>query len=639
MKDKKLMLPRGLRYMVLCVCTLLLVLGLAACGGQSATESAGGDAAAQSLTTVQPQTIVVETNGHNGPMKVEVVLGDGRITAINILEHVETAGVADGALTRIPQAIVANQSVEVDTVSGASVTSIAIRMAVTEALKRAGWDVAGFSGKPQQTARQDVPAEEITTDVLVVGGGGAGLAAAVSAIEEGYDVILLEKLSYTGGGFTYVEGVFGLNSPIQQAQGVEMDVESMFKETMDFHHWLVNSTLVKTFYENAGDSIEWLMDRGVKFRGVITANPPDGNIAWHLFDGGQAGRLAVKNLTDRIESAPNGRILYETPGKELIIEDGEVTGVVAYRADGSRLNIHASAVILATGGFSSNQELKDKYLRFPGYENVGAGGREGDGLAMLEQVNARFESMSSVLGAGLVMPIPISQQMGPDTKYPGILSAIYNEGLLTLSPQGARYMNERLPIEYRSNATEHVGGSAYVVFDQKTVEEFMTTGQRFGFGAPGMVPELQAGLDKALAEGNDWIFKADTLDELARLTGMHADTLKENVGKINRYTAQGHDPDFYLEKEALFSVDTAPYYAVRVILGMYATVGGAHVTEHLQVVDNEGNIVPNLYAIGLDAGGMYGDTYDMRIANGAASGFSITSGRLAARHIASWLEK
>ena len=144
-----------------------------------------------------------------------------------------------------------------------------------------------------------------------------------------------------------------------------MEVETVFKQSMDFSHWLSNASLLKAFYEHAGGSIAWLMDLGVKFRGVITANPPDGNVAWHLFDGGQAGRLAVQTLQKMIEDSSNGEILFETPATDLIIENGKVAGIKSVRPDGSILNIKADAVILATGGFSSNQELKDKYLRFP----------------------------------------------------------------------------------------------------------------------------------------------------------------------------------------------------------------------------------------------------------------------------------
>ncbi len=537
----------------------------------------------------------------------------------------------------MPETIVKRQTVKVDTVSGATVASQAIIDAVAAAVVMAG-------GDPEKMADMTGRAKSVSTetrdcDIVVIGAGGAGLTATLAAVEAGYNVVLLEKLSYTGGGFNYAEGTFGMNSPLQKEAGIEMTVEKIFKQSEEFHHWLANAKLLKAFYENAGDSIAWLMDHGVKFRGVITANPPDGYPAWHLFDGGQAGRLAVNNITERIENSSNGEILYETPGRELLIKDGEVCGVVAEKGDGTRFEINAGAVILASGGFSSNEEMKEKYLRFPGYLNIGAGGREGDGIKMLEQVDAQLVGMTAVLGAGLVMPIPISQQMGPDTKYPGILGVIYNEGLMTLSQQGERYMNERLPIEFRSNATEQIGGTAYVIFDQKTLDEFKTKGQRFGFGFPGQLPGLQEGLDKALAENNDWMFKAETLEDLSAKTGMNLENLKKSVANMNKYTAEGVDPEFYLEERALYSVEKAPYYAVRVILGMYATVGGARVTENLEVINKSGEKVPGLYAIGLDAGGLYGDTYDMRIANGAASGFSVTSARLAVREIETWLAK
>ena len=603
---------------------VLLALAFTACAGVSKAAS------------YKAGTYTGVAKGHNGDVKVEVVVSDSAILSVKVVENVETQGIADGALSTIPSEIVKNQSLAVDTVSGATVASRAVIDAAAQALKSAGADVKALSAKKGKAAK--TAAKTYDCDVVVVGGGGAGLSATLAALEADYKVILMEKLSYTGGGYNYAEGTFGMNSSIQKAAGVHLDPETMFKQTMEFHHWLANAALVKAFYAKSGDTIEWLIAHGVKFRGVITANPPDGNIAWHLFAGGRAGRPAVETLTKLISDNPNGTILYNTPGKKLVIENGSVVGVEGVAADGSKVVVRARAVILATGGFSSNEELKQKYLRFPGYVNVGAGGREGDGIHMLEQVDAQLVSMTAVLGAGLVMPIPISQQMGPETKYPGILGAIYNEGLLTLSPQGKRFMNERLPIEFRSNATEQVGGNAYVVFDQKTVDEFMNSGQRFGFGVPRKLPDLQAGLDKALAEKNDWCFKSDTLENLAAATGMDAATLKSSVGDMNGYVRAKSDPEYYLEPKALFSIEKAPFYAVRVVLGMYATVGGARVTEGLQVVNKSGSIVPGLYAIGLDAGGLYGDTYDMRIANGAASAFSITSGRLAVENIRTWVK-
>jgi fumarate reductase flavoprotein subunit len=615
-------------WRLLVVAAVLGTVLFVACATSEATKGARYRAGAYSI----------EAQGHNGPVKVEVTFSPTAITGVKIVSSNDTPGVSDAAVEQMPGRILAAQSSEVDSVSGATDTSAAIKDAVEQAIVQASISAAAVKAANTAPTSSDLKSE-YDCDIVVIGAGGAGLAATVAGVEAGYKVVLLEKQGFAGGGFNYVEGTFGIDSPIQKAAGIKLSTEKIFDESMDFNHWLGNAPLIKAFYQKSGDSIQWLMDHGVKFRGVITANPPDGNVAWHLFDGGQSGRLAVKALTDAITSKPNGTILYETPGKSLILKGGKVVGVEALRKSGQKVTIHAKAVILASGGFSSNEEMKKKYLRFPGYVNVGAGGREGDGVKMLQQVDAQFVSMNAVLGAGLVMPIPISEQMGPGTKYPGILGVIYNEGLLTLSKQGKRYMNERLPIEYRSNATEQVGGTAYVVFDQKTLDEFETKGQRFGFGAPSQLPGLQDGIDKALSERNDWMFKASSLDDLAKQTGMDVGNLKQSVANMNEYAKNGYDPEFYLEKNALYSIEQGPFYAVRVVLGMYATVGGARVTEHLQVLDSRGAVVPGLYAIGLDAGGVYGDTYDMRIANGSASSFSINSGRLAIEHIQTWLKK
>ena len=477
----------------------------------------------------------------------------------------------------------------------------------------------------------------LETDVVIVGAGAGGMTAAVASLDAGFKTVVLEKNAVVGGGGNYMEGTFAVGSRMQKADNIGVDAERQFRRVMDFHHWRINGKALSAWLKETAATMDWLDAHGVHFEAVKTAFI-DGNRTWHMYEGGH-GSILISTFAKDVK-ARGGDILTNTPATDLIIRDGVVKGVKAKAANGDTLTINAKATVIATGGFSGNREMVAKYLPYAGYESAGSPGRTGDGVLMLEKAGAELVNMNVCMQAGLwLKDVPTDLQFGKDgvTKatYVRLLAALF-QPYLKVSLRGDRVADETLPLEYISNAYEEVGGEGFAVFDDKTRLEMINEGLPrgyFGMVTPGTKFD---NFDKLFAEGVEkgFCFKADTLEGLARATGMDPKRLQATVDKMNAMTAEGRDDEFYKDPQWLREVKTGPFYAIKGSLRMYATTGGASVNEHFKPLKPDGEPIPGLYAIGQDAGGLYSDSYDMHIAEGTASSWAINGGRLSIEHFA-----
>ncbi len=476
----------------------------------------------------------------------------------------------------------------------------------------------------------------IEVDVVVVGAGAGGLTAGVAATDAGLKTVVLEKNAIVGGGDNYMEGTFFVGSALQKADNIGVTPERQFKRVMDFHHWRINAKALNSWLKQTASVYDWLAEHGVHYEAVKTAFI-DGNRTWHMYKGGH-GTVLVKTFSEAIK-AKGGEILTSTPAKELIIENGVVKGVKVADKNGDTLTIRADATIIATGGFSDNKEMVKKYLPCAGYESAGSPGRTGDGVRMLESAGAKLVNMNVCMQAGLWLKgVPTDLQFGKDgvtkAEYVRLLAALFQPYLKT-SLKGDRVADETLPLEYISNAFEEVGGEGFAVFDDKTREEMIQEGLPrgyFGMVTPGTkFTNLDELFERGVKDG--FCFKAQTLDELAKMTGMDPKRLKASANRMNELVKLGKDEDFYKDPKWLREVKTGPFYAIKGSLRTYATTGGADVNEHFQPLDADGNVIQGIYAIGQDAGGLYSDSYDMHIAEGTASSWAICGGKLAVDHV------
>lgn len=476
--------------------------------------------------------------------------------------------------------------------------------------------------------------QELTADVVVVGAGAGGTVAAVSAVEGGLKTVLLEKNAVAGGNGNYMEGSYAVESSVQKAAGVKLTAQESFNDMMNYHQWLSNAPLVRRFVDESKYTIDWIQDHGVKFIEVTSMWPEKReakNLTWHIYPT-KHGSSLIQAMT-KIFKEKGGTLLTQTPGKELLMKDGRVAGVVAYNKAGDKITIHAKNVIMATGGYLENDEMVKQYGAIPATPN-GAPGHTGDGIQMALSAGAVPDHMGPIVYNGAFMPVPGETLC---EGHNGQLRALFRQGLLNVNHVGVRFFNEEKTREwpFSSNAIQREGGNVFVVFDADTAKELKTTGYlvQCGLYIKSGTPADQ--FDQLVKEnektGN--VFVGNSIEEVAKKAGMDPKKLAHSAKMMTEYTKKGHDDQFGKDPRFLRKVDKAPFYIVRGKLHALASANGVKVTEFMEVVDKNDKIIPGLYAIGHDAGGFYGASYDLKVGEGSASSFAINGGRIAVKNI------
>lgn len=465
-------------------------------------------------------------------------------------------------------------------------------------------------------------------DVVVVGAGAGGTVAAVSAVEGGLKTIMIEKNAFPGGAGLFMEGSFGVQTPYTKAMGMKWTTTDAFNAMASYHHWRINAPLMKAFVELSGDTIQWVEDHGVKWKEVKTAWRDKAEQTWHIYP--YAGSLP-KTMVELFKKE-GGTLLLNTPGEKLITKDGKVTGVIAKDTKtGEKVTINAKNVILATGGYSFNAKMV-KDLTGIEMTPVGTPGRTGDGINMAFEVGAVGDNIGPMMMNGAFMPAEGEAICNGANKE---VRALFRQGLLYVDGTGNRFFNEELTIDWptASNAIARSGEWTYIVFDEKTKQEISTKGKGYPNPCGNFIlrgqhaTQLDALLKANEAKGN--VFIGNTIEEVAKKAGMDPATLKASCDAITKYARQGKDEQFGKDPYYLREVATGPFYVVRGKINALTSLNGVKVNAGLQVLDKNDHVIPGLYAIGHDAGGMYGDSYDLKVGEGTASAFAINSGRMA----------
>lgn len=545
------------RFISLMLCIVMLLSLLTGCAQPKAEKASG---------IYKKGVYKTEADGHNGKIKVEVTVEAEKIASIKVLEHKETAGLSDPAINNIPKKIIEEQSLAIDTVAGATYTSKAILTAVEAAIVQAGGDIKALKVKKQT----EKTAKKITKDidVVVVGGGMAGLSAALEAANNGAKVILLEKMPAVGGSTVRSGGkILAANTSFQQAAGIKDDPKDFAKFLMEIGENKVDKSFIDLIANNSAAQIEWLVSNGVKLSSKIeplhsSRTPARGHFTENGSGAGFTQPLEAKLKEKGVE------ILYQTPAISLIQNQGKVVGVNAKNTAGDEYTINAKAVILATGGFTRNPEMIAKYYPSAGKFVTGVGdGNTGDGITM---------GLSA--GADLVMPDGgINLTLNHQTYYG------YGEEAdgLFVTPAGERFMNEKLFHFTRTRIMMDLKiDNCWYVFDEKTFNDRVAK----AIEAKGAV-------------------EASSIEELA--TKMKADPakLKATVDEYNKMAKAGKDTKFNKEAKYMKPIEKGKFYAVNLIMSNSGTHGGLKINIDGQVIDTKGAVIPGLYAAGEVASG------------------------------------
>lgn len=478
--------------------------------------------------------------------------------------------------------------------------------------------------------------QTMSADLVVIGAGASSTAAAWAAAEKGLKVVTLEKKAIPGGTGAFSEGIFAVESKLQKDWNYGLTKDQAFTMIMNYGHWRGNARMVRAFVDRSADTIDWMMKNGVKFEKLFS-NYPNGLYTWHIYEGRGAGWINL--FLDKYKKAGQ-TLLTETWGEKLIEENGRIVGVEATNKAGDRITIRgAKATVIATCGFFDNKEMREKYLRFPNADGLAQTGKTGDGIRMAWSVGAGKEGTE------------VQASYRPDPLGVGTtnhVSATAKQPHLWLTPKGERFCNEIIMLEwpFAGNVLERIGGTMYVVYDQKTLDH-MVKEEGIDLGVGVMVPagtklanfskEWDAAVKAGWTVKAGWAFKADTLDGLAKATGMNPEKLKKTVADYNGYCAVRHDAEFAKDPKYLREVKTGPIYAIKSVASTLGTLGGIKANERFEVVTQNEDPIPGLYAAGNDVGGMYGDSYDLLMA-GSTVGFAVNSARIAVDSAAEYIK-
>lgn len=536
--------------------------------------------------------------GKNGEVTVELQVASGKLAQVRVVKHVETPGISDAALTNFPQSIVDAQSLNVDVVSGATLTSEGIRLAVADAIRKAGGDPDAFAAVP---VKKKVATKLIKdhADIIVVGAGGSGMSAAVRAESLGANVILIEKMPVIGGATA-------LNAGTLIATGSRFQKESL-KETKDSPELAAKDIfrvgknrndplMVKQVTERVGGVVDWLVyDLKIPY-GPAATQYPDHSANRQL---GVTGRSVnfLKLMREKFEHM-GGKLMLETRAQELLRDqDGRVVGVRATDSAGNTVELSSKAVILASGGFGAVKSMLPKEMNQ--YVFYGLDSETGDGYKMATAIGADTINMD------LVKMYPQGVETVPGHGLAATASStdtMKKSGAIYVNRDGKRYVNELASLgELTDTTVAQPGHIAYIVMDAKAWKEYVNKSLE-----DRLVPD-EASLmkwTKIVNNGHPVMAVADDLKKAAEVMGVNPEGLDATVKSWNEMVANGKDTQF--GRKIVGGLGEGPFYIVEQKVRYQTTLGGLRAGEGMRILDKNGKPIEGLYGAGCVVGGANG---------------------------------
>lgn len=566
-------------------------------------------------TTVKDGKYLTKAMGHEDYIYVTTMFKDGAIASCQVTSHEETMGIGNYATARIPKAIVESQSLNVDSVSGATVSSNAVKSAVTQAIKDAGGSVATFQKDVEKVALSNEVIEE-KYDVVVVGAGTSGLVAANRLAEEGKNVIVFEKMDIPGGAMaTTYSGIMSSYSELGKNYGLgrEEATPSWNKELLmpifekyiheEYDRFDKAQPYQHVMMDASGKVVDWLHGMGVGFASMGNF---EGGLQYgftpYLAPGcyqGGAG-YALMYLAERLEQRES-KVIYSTPVTELTTNDnGDVIGVVAKGEDGRTWKVSADAVVMATGGFASNEEMiKEYYPQYAKYKFNSVAGSTGEGIKMAEEIGAGIECMGRPLGAFMSEYGSNYELAFMHVSTPGIMVNVNGNQFGNIMSSNHKTLAEAL-VNPENKET------FYYVFDDSGAESTKD------FDAYGLSY-------KSIFE-RDQVKRYDSVEQASE--ELNLPNLAETIETHNKLALAGEKDEF--GRSNLPYIETRDgIWMLRVMPTFYLTTGGIAIDTEARVLDEEGNTIKGLYAVGDVTGSIeekdgkeYGNGFDAALTYG-----------------------
>ncbi len=611
-----------------------------------------------------------------GTVSVEITCDADAITDVVVDTSSETEGIGRPLGDQFANQVLSSQQAQIDSVSGATVTSNAVQAALNDCLAQALLDPSTIVVKSWRDAPDPVADDQIVAeydaDIVVVGLGHAGTPALRMAAETNPSLRVIGIESQPQDSYFSLGHEIGhINSKFLASRGIDpVDPVEFMNNWQVLTHNKSNPSLVSQFAHNCGDIVDWYLEpvsQEIKDTARIKFWPPTehtmlefntglkywfGSIEWWTDSWENDGAiinngsgLEMKNIEWAnhdyiINELPNAEIHYATRGEQLVLDDnGAVVGVIAKNPEGNYVKYHAQSVILAGGGFGSNLEMcHDLLPEVVDLVDMGEGATVGGGL-MFDRDGS---GIRMGLWAGARMEAGPIATMGYDTTGgPGSFTGLW------LDENGKRFTNEAFGggeiTGFQMARTKR--RKVVNVFDGSVTEMVLYNVPTHGAydPSPENIAKLQANLDAAYAagaEGANGYYGADSLEQLADYLGYEGadkEAFLASVEHYNELCEAGVDSDFGKDPRVLFPVKNGPFYAIKKnpqIGSGLVTVGGLLVDGNQQVLDREFRPIPNLYASGNNSGARFGGGAYMTPISGVSIGMAITLGALAGRHCA-----
>ena len=603
------------------------------CGAKSASTSSDAGVSGDFTATAK---------GFGGDVSVTLTLTDGAITGCTAEGKDETEGVGSQAIAKMPGEIAESGSIAVDGVSGATVTSTAIKEAAAAALTAAGLNPDDY----KTAVENDAAAEDSTVDadVVVVGAGGAGMTAAITAAAEGKSVVILESQSMVGGNSVRATGGMNAGKTVYQDEnefgesaGVEKtlktaaekyadnetitalaktvseqwaayqanptgyfdSVELMELDTMIGGKGINDPELVETLCANSADAIDWLDEHGITLHNVSSFGGASVKRIHRPVNAEgktvSVGSYMIPLLQENCEKA-GVKMMLDTTATEILTDaNGAAVGVKATGASGETVTVNAKAVVLATGGFGANLDMVVKYKpELKGFMTTNAPGIQGQGIEMAQAIGAATVDMDQ---------IQIHPTVEANTAAL-ITEGLRGDGAVLINEEGQRFIDEVGTRDVVSAAEiAQTGSYSWLVVDQAMADASSV---------------IQGYIKKG------YTVTGATYEELGKAMGVDAAAFAETMEKWNGCVEAKNDPDFGRTSFAN-PLNTAPYYAVKVTAGVHHTMGGLKINANTEVLNEKGEVIPGLFAAGEVTGGVHGAN---RLGGNAVADFTVF-GRIA----------
>jgi fumarate reductase flavoprotein subunit len=580
--------------------------------------------------------------GFGGDVSVTLTLTDGAITGCTAEGKEETQGVGSEAIAKMPGAIAESGSIAVDGVSGATVTSTAIKEAAAAALTAAGLNPDDYKTAVENNATAED--STVDADVVVVGAGGAGMTAAITAAAEGKSVVILESQSMVGGNSVRATGGMNAGKTVYQDEnefgesaGVEKtlktaaekyadnetitalaktvseqwaayqanptgyfdSVELMELDTMIGGKGINDPELVETLCANSADAIDWLDEHGITLHNVSSFGGASVKRIHRPVNAEgktvSVGSYMIPLLQENCEKA-GVKMMLDTTATEILTDaNGAAVGVKATGASGETVTVNAKAVVLASGGFGANLDMVVKYKpELKGFMTTNAPGIQGQGIEMAQAIGAATVDMDQ---------IQIHPTVEANTAAL-ITEGLRGDGAILINEEGQRFIDEVGTRDVVSAAEiAQTGSYSWLVVDQAMADASSV---------------IQGYIKKG------YTVTGATYEELGKAMGVDAAAFAETMEKWNGYVEAKNDPDFGRTSFAN-PLNTAPYYAVKVTAGVHHTMGGLKINANTEVLNEKGEVIPGLFAAGEVTGGVHGAN---RLGGNAVADFTVF-GRIA----------